>query len=174
MRWICLLLMVAANAHGEVVDSSAHGFTSEHKLVLSAPPDEVYEALTRDINLWWDTAHSFGGETSVFSLDARAGGCFCENMPDGSSVQHMQVVNAQPGRQLTLSGGLGPLQAMGISGAMTFTLGTHAEGTELAYQYVVGGYVAGGLEAWAGPVDQVQLGQLKRLQQFVATGTALN
>ena len=174
MRWMFLLLMVAANAQGEVVDSSAHGFTSEHRLVLKAPPDKVYEALTRDIDLWWDDAHSFGGEASVFSLDARAGGCFCENLPDGGSVQHMLVVNAQPGRQLILSGGLGPLQAMGISGAMTFTLGTHAEGTELAYRYVVGGYVAGGLEAWADPVDQVQLGQLKRLQQFAATGEALD
>ena len=50
----------------------------------------------------------------------------------------------------------------------------HPEGTLLNYRYAVGGYVPGGLEPLAEPVDRVQLGQLMRLQQFVDTGVALN
>jgi len=87
--------------------------------------------------------------------------------PSGGSVRHMQVVFADPGKQLRLSGGLGPLQAMGVAGSMSFVLIAQGEGTRLMYRYEVGGYTAGGLAALAGPVDQVQLGQLNRLKAYV-------
>ncbi len=55
----------------------------------------------------------------------------------------MQVVYAAPGKTLRLSGGLGPLQGMGVTGAMTFTLEPAADGrTLLRYQYVVLGVSA--------------------------------
>jgi len=81
----------------------------------------------------------------------------------------MQVVFADPGKQLRLSGGLGPLQAMGVAGSMSFVLIAQGEGegTRLMYRYEVGGYTAAGLAALAGPVDQVQLGQLNRLKAYV-------
>jgi len=86
--------------------------------------------------------------------------------PSGGSVRHMQVVFADPGKQLRLSGGLGPLQAMGVAGSMSFVLIAQGEGTRLMYRYEVGGYTTGGLAALAGPVDQVQLGQLNRLKAY--------
>ena len=84
----------------------------------------------------------------------------------------MWVVNVQRGRSITLRGGLGPLQSMAVTGAMTFVFEPHPQGTLLKYSYQVGGYLPGGLQALAGPVDQVQLGQLQRLQAFLAQQAA--
>ena len=86
----------------------------------------------------------------------------------------MRVVNAQPGKSLTLQGGLGPLQYMGVAGSMLFAMQAAEGGTQLTYRYIVGGFQPGGLAAMAEPVDRVQLGQLKRLQQYLASGEALN
>ena len=169
-----LVLLLASPAQTEVLSVANDGFVSQHELVLKATPAEAYTALTDQLHNWWDAAHSYGGQASAFTLDARAGGCFCEALPNGGSVEHMRVVNAQPGKSLTLQGGLGPLQSMAVSGSMLFRLQPHEQGTLLTYRYVVGGYHPGGLQSLAGPVDQVQLGQLQRLARFIASGQYLN
>ena len=168
------LVILPRPGHAEVAAVDANGFVSQHQLVLQAIPLQAYVALTRDVHLWWDGAHSFGGSAAGFSLSPQAGGCLCEALPGGGSVEHMRVVNAQPGVSLTLVGGLGPLQAMAVTGSMIFELAPHPEGSVLRYRYAVGGYAPGGLSSLAPAVDQVQLGQLRRLQQFIATGRPLN
>lgn len=166
MQLAALLLPVSATA--EVTASEDGGFVSEHELLLAAPPERAYEALTAEVSAWWNAAHSYSGQASNFSLDARPGGCFCEALP-GGGVEHLRVVHAAPGKRLNLVGGLGPLQGMGVSGTMSFEL-VPAKGdqTRLRYRYVVNGYYPGGLKPLAGPVDQVQLGQLQRLQAYLA------
>lgn len=166
------LLTSATSA--DVLSASESGFVSAHTLELPAPPDQVYQALTRDIALWWDASHSYGGKASGFSLDARALGCFCEKLADGGEVAHMQVVFARPARQLRMVGGLGPLQGLGVAGSMDFSLVATEAGSRLEYRYSVSGYTPEGLDQWASAVDQVQLGQLTRLVEFVKTGKALN
>lgn len=176
MKNFCLFVMLTAFAQtsfAEVTASAPEGFVSEHQLVLAATPERAYAALVDDIALWWDASHSYSGQAAAFTLNATAGGCFCEQTED-ISVAHMRVGNAQTGRSLTLLGGLGPLQSMAVTGSMTFSFEPHAQGSLLKYSYRVGGYVPGGLEAMAGPVDQVQLGQLKRLQKYLASGEPLN
>lgn len=103
------------------------------------------------------------------SIETEAGGCLCESLPNGGSVQHMEVVYAEPGVSLRMHGGLGPLQAMGVAGAMTFALEASDKGTEITLTYVVGGYAPGkgGLGALAGPVDGVVRGQLESLARYV-------
>lgn len=171
--WL-LWVAVCGVTHAEVTDVSQIGFTSEHELVLAASPERAYAAFVDSLPAWWDAAHSYGGNAAAFSLDARAGGCFCESLPDGGSVEHMRVARAIPGKRVVLLGGLGPLQDMGVSGSMSFSFSPHEGGSLLTYRYVVGGYVQGGLVPMAEPVDQVQLGQLRRLQRFIATGEPLN
>lgn len=171
---VLICIVVAPGIRAEVTDVSASGFTSEHVLVLDAPPAEAFAALTADVAAWWDATHSYGLDPAAFSFELRPGGCFCEALPNGGFVEHMRVVNVMTDSRLVLQGALGPLQTMGVTGHMIFEFRPHDDGSELHYRYVVGGYVGGGLEAMAGPVDQVQLGQLLRLQKFVATGQALN
>lgn len=166
---MCGTLLVAGSATAEVTMVAADGFVSEHMLVLPAAPARAYRALTDEVAAWWDASHSYSGEAANFSLDARAGGCFCEALPEGGSVEHMRVVFAQPGRLLRMQGGLGPLQGMGLGGSMTFELSPDENGgTILRYRYVVSGASISGLSELAEPVDGVQLGQLKRLAAYLA------
>ncbi len=165
---IALATSALVPARAELLAVAPHGFVSQHVLVLAAPPDRAWQALTTDIARWWDAEHSFGGKASGFTLDTRAGGCFCETLDDGGSIQHMTVVHARPGTRLVLHGGLGPLARMGVAGSMSFELAPHEQGSELRYRYEVGGFTVDGLEGIAPAVDAVQLGQLQRLQAYIA------
>ena len=49
-------------------------------------------------------------------MELHAGGCFCERLKDGGSVQLLQVVYAAPGEGLRLRGALGPLQTEASTG----------------------------------------------------------
>ena len=170
---LALLVAQVLPTRAELLAAGPHGFVSEHILVLPATPDRTWAALTDETALWWDAEHSYGGKADGFSLQAVAGGCFCEHLADGGSVQHMQVVQVLPGRRLLMHGGLGPLAQMGVAGAMSFAFVPHQNGTELRYRYEVGGFTAGGLEAIAPAVDAVQLGQLRRLKNYLTTGSPL-
>jgi len=170
---VVLAVLAARPSTAEVTSVAADGFVSEHTLVLEAAPARAYQALTDEVAGWWDAAHSYSGDAANFSLDARAGGCFCEALPNGGSVEHMRVVFAQPGRMLRMQGGLGPLQGMGVSGSMSFELAADDAGrTVLKYRYAVSGASISGLAALAEPVDRVQLGQLTRLAAYLAGGSA--
>ena len=161
--------LIAAGANAEVTAVDDAGFVSSHRLVLQGSVAEAYKALTEEIAQWWDAEHSYSGVAANFSLDPRAGGCFCEKLPNGGEVEHMRVVFADPAGTLRLSGGLGPLQEMAVAGSMLFELEDIGNNqTRLDYTYSVAGFMPGGLGMMAGPVDQVQLGQLQRLQAYLA------
>ena len=72
---------------------------------------------------------------------------------------------------LRLSGALGPLQATGAAGSLTFALKPDGSATNLTLTYDVGGYAKGGLaETYAAPVDMVMGQQLARLKKYLETG----
>lgn len=158
---------LGSGAQAEVKSSTASGFELENTLVVAAPPAQVYAAIGR-IGGWWSASHTYSGKAENLSLDLKAGGCFCERLVDGGSVEHMRVVFAQPGKMLRLQGALGPLQAGALTGTMTWTLKPVQGGTEVTNSYVIGGYVAGGADKYAAPVDQVLGQQLKAFQASLA------
>ena len=156
-------------AEAKVLSSDSIGFTSEHQVTVPAEPDEALSTML-DVWRWWDAGHTWSGDPANLSLDARAGGCFCESLPEGGSAQHLQVVYAQLGSQsgstLRMVGGLGPLQDQAVSGAMTWSVAPEGEGSVITMTYRVSGRLEGGMEAWAGPVDAVlgiQIGRLADL-----------
>jgi uncharacterized protein YndB with AHSA1/START domain len=166
---MALLTIAAAPAGGEVTARALEGFVVRHELILAAGPEAAYRALVEDVALWWNADHSYSGAAGNLSIDGRAGGCFCEALPGGGSVEHMRVVFAQPGRLLRLAGGLGPLQGMGAGGVMDFAFEpVEAGGTRLRFSYTVGGFAPGGLDGMADPVDGVLADQLGRLQRHLA------
>ena len=159
-------------ARAAVGDSATNGFSVIETAHIAATPDKVYAALITPSH-WWSSSHTFSHDAANLSLDATAGGCWCEKLPDQGTVQHLVVVHAVPGHSLVMRGALGPLQGLGVNGAMTITLKPAADGTDLSLTYNVGGYLKDGLASWASPVDSVLAEQIVRLKSFVETGAPL-
>jgi uncharacterized protein YndB with AHSA1/START domain len=153
----------------EVLDSSASGFTVKETLTIQAAPQAVYDKVFH-IGEWWNPAHTFSQDSHNLSLDAKAGGCLCEKLPNGGSAKHMDVVRVAPGSTIVLHGALGPMQTMAVSGSMLIQLTPAGGATKLEITYAVAGYSANGMSSLAGVVDTVLLGQFTRLKNFIEHG----
>ena len=164
-----LLLLQFVSAHAEVIEEGANGFSLERTVHVVAPPERVYAALIQPAK-WWNSEHTFSGSAANLSLDARAGGCFCE-LWNGGAVQHLVVVDAQPAKILRLRGALGPFQGQGVDGALTFTLKPAGDGTDLTMENVVGGFMKGGFSKWPPLADSMLGEQMIRLKRYVENGS---
>jgi hypothetical protein len=172
-----LAACVALPAAAGVVEADDHGFVSAHEVQIEAEPSRVLDALVDEVGQWWDSAHTFSGDAANLSFDCDLGPCglcglcgLCEEWGD-NVVIHLRLSAFRPDQgRLVLSGGLGPLQPLGVAGSMTFDVVADDSGTAttLRYRYIVHGR---GLSGWAEPVDRVQLGQLMRLKRYVETGS---
>ncbi len=162
------LFLLAAPAAADVVDSAPGAFTLKIVVEAGAPAAKAYSSLV-DIGGWWDPEHTFSGHASNLTLDAAAGGCVCEKLPNGGSVRHLTVVYADPGRLLRLNGGLGPMQDMAVAGSLSFAIAETAGKSTVTLTYKVGGYLPGGLDAMAKPVDGVLTGAMQRLKRYIET-----
>jgi uncharacterized protein YndB with AHSA1/START domain len=160
-RLIFVLSLVAAPAAAEVTTSDS-GFTVRNNAMVAAPPAQVWAALVQPAR-YWSPQHSYSGNSANFSLEGRAGGCFCETLPDGGSVEHLRVTMVQPNRLLRLSGALGPLASEGLAGGMTWQLEPAEGGTRVTLTYVVGGNMRFERATISTAVDGVLREQLQRL-----------
>jgi len=158
-------------ACAEVTGVGAGGFEVREQVHVAAPPASVYASLLTP-GRWWDPKHSYSGDGSRITLKAKVGGCWCETIPGGGSVEHMTVTYISPNKALRLRGGLGPLQAMGVAGSLTITLTSSSGGTDLIFDYAVGGYAKDGFDTLSRGVDTVLAAQAARLKLLVETGTA--
>ena len=82
----------------------------------------------------------------------------------------MTVTSAMPGVMLVFSGGLGPLQFMGVAGSMTIKFKAQDKGTHVTVAYAVGGYDPGNFKDISAGVDGVIGEQVKRYASFASTG----
>ena len=159
-----------AGASAAVADSSSNGFTVKIAVTIQAAPEEVYRRVVHNVGDWWSSAHTFSGDAHNLSIAEKPAGCFCERLPNGGGVRHLEVINFAPGKTLVLSGALGPLQSIAATGNMSFQLSATPGGTKLEVTYAVVGYLAAGMNTWAGPVDTVLTEQLTRLKNYVERG----
>lgn len=166
---VAVLALTATAARAEVTDATPGGFQVRHEVEITAPAARVWAALVQP-STWWDSRHTWSGSAANLSLAPASGGCFCERLPDGGSVLHMSTVNAAPNQKLVLFGALGPLQSSGAAGHLGFGLAEKEGKTTLTVTYDVGGYMKGGLNAIAAPVDGVIGQQVARLKRQVETG----
>ncbi|MEO1525023.1 MAG: SRPBCC family protein [Planctomycetota bacterium] len=158
------ILSLATPCQGEVKQSSPSGFLIQATRDVDLPASVAYEVFTRDFSKWYDASHSYGGKAENLSLDFEKH-CMLEKLPDGGFVRHMEIVFHQPGKMLRMTGGLGPLQGMGVSGAWTFSFSETDGITTVAMTYSVSGAQHLLLEKIAGPVDGVLTSQLDRFEQ---------
>jgi len=167
---LAALVLVPSWAKSEVADASANGFTVKITLRVQAPPEDVYRRLIQNVGDWWNSEHTYSGDSHNLSIEGKAMGCFCEKLPNDGSVRHMEVVMLVPGKALGLTGALGPLQSIAATGNMGIKLSPADGGTKLDLTYSVTGYLAAGMNTWAAPVDTVLTDQFTRLRNYIEHG----
>jgi uncharacterized protein YndB with AHSA1/START domain len=167
---VAIVLTAAVPAVATVIDVAPNGFTVQVSAHIAAAPGKVYAALIKPA-LWWDSAHTFSGDARNLILNAKPGGCWCEKLADGGSAVHLTVVYVDPGKVLRLRGALGPFQAYGVEGALTWTLKASGGGTDVSVTYALGGYYKDGFEPWSKGADSVFSDQVERLNRLVETGS---
>lgn len=163
---VIFALMKADGAAAEVISVAGNGFEVRETAHVAASPDKVYAVLLLPAQ-WWSSDHTFSGDAANLSLDARAGGCWCETLAGGGSVQHLQVVYVLPGKVLRLRGALGPFQGLAVDGVMTWSVKGGTDGTDISFTYSVGGYSKDGFDALSKATDHVLGDQIEHLKKFL-------
>jgi len=171
VRALAILVLAPIWAKSEVADASANGFTVKITLRVQTPPDQVYSRLIHNVGDWWNSEHTYSGNSHNLSIEGKAMGCFCEKLPNEGSVRHMEVVVLVPGKSLSLTGALGPLQSIAATGNMGIQFSPADGGTRLDVTYAVAGYLPAGMNTWAAPVDSVLTEQFTRLKNFIEHGS---
>jgi hypothetical protein len=167
MRAALVALFAAASLPAAAATSevSPSGFLVTLREEVPATPQDAWDVLV-DVGRWWSGQHSYSGDAHNLSLDARAGGCWCERWL-GNSVEHGRVLHALPGKSLRIEGAFGPLQALAVNAVLTFKLEPAGDKTAIMVTYRVRGSPDAGLDKLAEPVDSVMGAQVKRLGELL-------
>ena len=164
------LVMLSGAPTQSAPQVTPNGFLVKFEVSVNAPAAKVYDALVGQIGSWWASEHTYSGDAKNLTIDARPGGCFCEKLPNGGGIEHARVIYVAPREVLRLSGALGPLQASGVAGTLTWKLTSGTDNTRIQLTYSVGGFIDGGFEKMAPLVENVLRQQLDRLKQFAESG----
>lgn len=169
MRCVVLLLAAAfaAPAFASVESSGADGFLVRHEVTVPVPRERAFEEMLHP-ERWWNDTHTWSGSAANLSLDARAGGCWCETWDKGA-VEHGVVIRMVRDESLRVRAAFGPLQAMALNGVFDLTLhATDDGGTRIVATYRVNGPASMQLDKLAAPVDGVIGEQVERLRAELA------
>lgn len=158
-----VLLAVTGAAHADVTAKAPDGFAIHTVSVVKLDRSAAWARLL-DVAAWWSGEHTYSQSATSLSLDAKAGGCWCE-IWEGGEVEHGRVLAVMPQKMLRVSAALGPLQEMGVSAALTFQLadGLEAGTTKLTVDYKVSGSSLSDLDKIAPAVNGVLTEQVVRL-----------
>lgn len=163
---MALLTLLLGAARGEVKSSSENDFAVSVTVRVDAPPGVAYQKFLQ-IKNWWQSTHTFSLNAKNLYIEAKPKGWWGEKLPNGGFAKHMEVIYVVPGKVLRFRGGLGPLQALPVNGAMQVMFVPKGKGTEIDLLYAVGGFVNGGVKRMGVPVERVLKVQLNRLKQFI-------
>lgn len=169
MRYVFLGMIVfaAAPAGGEVTSAGPNGFATRHSMQLVVPPDRAFAALG-ELPAWWSKDHTYSGDSANLRMALRAGGCFCETLPQGGGIEHLRVTMVQPGERLVMTGALGPLLYEGVAGVMDLKVERIAGGSRVTMEYRAAGFAKGGAEKLAPLVDKVLGEQMRRYRDHLS------
>ncbi|GAA0859681.1 SRPBCC domain-containing protein [Aliiglaciecola litoralis] len=169
-RLIILIFLVlncaAALAASKVKFVSENGFIVTNQFTTERHADVVWAALVEDVDKWWPKDHTWWGVEGKLKIDPMAGGCFCE-VAEKRSAEHMRISFVEPEKLLRMTGGLGPLQGMGMHGALDWQIQQQQDHIQVTLTYRVSGINPDGFEQLAKIVAQVQGLQLEALQNYV-------
>ncbi len=158
------LSLVSLPVAAEITEQSEHSFVVKQQFISDKEPALIFAAF-KQVQQWWEADHSFGGKAEMLYFDFAKERCFCEKLPDGGFVRHLEVIHMQPNKRVVFSGGLGPLQDQPVVGKLIWQFEVLEQGVEVSAEYRVYGQIIGGMGKWPGAVDFVLGAQVKRLQE---------
>jgi len=165
-KLIILCSLFSFCAYAEVISSSENGFSLEISVKVNSSPKQAYKQFLQ-VKDWWNSEHTWFGNAKGLSIQPKVNGCFCEKNGNKQAV-HMTVTYVDPNNEIRMIGGLGPLQAMGLHGGMTWTFEKLDETTtKITHKYNVTGYSKDGLKSLAPVVDSVQQIQVNSLANLL-------
>jgi len=170
LAMVLAVSLFASVANAEVTSTGPNGFNLRE--VVEAPnvaPPVLWAAMT-EVSKWWDSEHTYSGDSRNMTLDPVVRGCFCEKLSLYAGIEHATVVYALPAKILRLHGALGPLQEFAVTGSLTFQIEAAAGGSKLTVTYSVSGFTDRPMADWAPIVDEVLDSQVRRLGRLVTTG----
>ena len=151
-------LTAPPTARAAVSSAGPGGFGIKSSVVVAGAPADVY-ARFLEIERWWNPKHSYSGKGENMSLRAQAGGCFCETLPGGGSVEHGGQCSWRPATPCgcrAASGRCSPWLPRDRCHQLRSRSAAH---TRVTLAYAVAGYLPGkGLGELAMPVDAVLSG----------------
>lgn len=167
LTWAVFLGLLSLNSKAEVQFIAETGFIVENKIEVDSNVATTWQAFVEEVDNWWPKDHSWWLDEGTFSIEPVAGGCFCETAADGRSAEHLHIAFVDPQKNIRMTGGLGPLQGMGMFGALDFVFQETATGTEVTMTYRVNGINPDCFEQLAPVVDAVQGLQIGGLKSFL-------
>jgi hypothetical protein len=168
--WISCL--AAPLARADVVSATPGAFVLHAEQTVSVSPAQAWTKLVR-VGDWWNSEHTYSGNSHNLSLDLRAGGCWCERW-NGGAVEHARVLlvlNRDGVRTLRLNAPLGPLQEMAVNAILTFTVAPDHAGAKIRMTYRVSGDASLSLDQVGPGVNGVIMEQYGRLIRLVTSGS---
>ncbi|MCZ7650169.1 MAG: ATPase [Thermoanaerobaculia bacterium] len=165
---LTLLGLAATPSGAAVVEAAPSSFVLEVTAKVAPPPSAVWTALG-EVGRWWSPEHTWSGDARHLSLALEAGACFCERW-EGGSVEHARVIHASRDKLLALGGALGPLQAMAVTGVLSFQIERGEDGTRILATHRVSGDPSHGLDNIAPLADAMLVETMTRLKKYLETG----
>jgi hypothetical protein len=167
--WLAaMLLSAAAPASAEIVSRSENAFTLRFALGLEAAREDIVAAVA-DIPTWWDSDHTYTGDSANLSLTFAPGGCWCERMTDGTTFEHARVVSITE-EEVVMNAPLGPLNGKATRADLTFDAGPENMGALVTMEFVVEGP---GVGAFAEPVHTVMQQGWTRYIRWIEYGNVV-
>ena len=164
---IVVALMFCCLPLAAKVDSqSKQHFVIKQELVVKKPLSAVFQQF-KQVDKWWEGDHSVSGDATNLYFDFDKGRCFCEQMPNGGFIEHLQVIHVVEQKKVVFSGGLGPLQDHPVNGKLIWLFEEQDGQVKVSVEYRVHGFVVGGMEKWPEAVDYVLGVQVKRLKTLL-------
>ncbi|MBN8529681.1 MAG: hypothetical protein J0M36_10660 [Caulobacterales bacterium] len=161
------ILFAAAPAHAEVVSRSADSFTLMFAVGAEIDPADIPGAL-QALPEWWESSHTYSGDSKNLSLDLTPGGCWCERLPDNPAFDHGRTVSVSADR-IVFDAPFGPLRGKAAKAELSVTWPAANRGWRPTWTFVVEGP---GLGAMADSVDRVMATGFQRWMHYLEYGEA--
>lgn len=161
------ILFAATPAGAEVVSRSENGFTLRFAVGAEIDPADIPDAF-RALPQWWESSHTYTGDSKNLSLDLTPGGCWCEKLPTSPTFDHGRTLSVAADR-IVFDAPLGPLRGKATKAELVITWPAGNRGWEPTWVFVVEGP---GMGALADPVDGVIGAAFSRWMHYLEYGEA--